>query len=404
MHEIVTDGSIFFGTNLQPGDTNETPEFATAVATLWRWSGDNALRDQNYQFIKDGLNYILTTLVSNGDGWPEGAGMVESTGLGAKKLDVAVYTIRALRDLAEMARSKGDLATLKWATEKAEILQSKFDRDWWDASVGLFADSLALNRKVGTDPMAALGPLPINQLQQFYWINATPMETNIARPDRAETAFHLVEGQTFTGKTGFFQQAKEGGEQASALNTSVMAVAEANYGRMDQSLRYVHFIASELDTEQPGALPELFNSPDYDYFQDFTGRAMVMQAWSSYGVVWPVIYHFLGLRPNIPEREISILPNLPSGWPTLSAVNIRVAEGTMKASASHSGKQYMTEVTAPRGLRIRIGHTLPPQSIITSAALNGHPAAYEVRDTHRGREVIVTTNSGQPLQLVVTIQ
>jgi hypothetical protein len=41
-----------------------------------------------------------------------------------------------------------------------------------------------------------------------------------------------------------------------------MAVAEAKYGRMDESLRYLDFIANELDVEQPGTLPELFPSPD----------------------------------------------------------------------------------------------------------------------------------------------
>jgi hypothetical protein len=50
----------------------------------------------------------LVTASLNPDGWPEGAGMVEATGMGALKLDVAVYTIRALNDLAEMADSKGD--------------------------------------------------------------------------------------------------------------------------------------------------------------------------------------------------------------------------------------------------------------------------------------------------------
>ena len=62
LHEIVTDGSIYFGDVLQNGDVNETAEFATAVATLWRWSGDNSVRDDNYEFIKDGLNYITTKL------------------------------------------------------------------------------------------------------------------------------------------------------------------------------------------------------------------------------------------------------------------------------------------------------------------------------------------------------
>jgi hypothetical protein len=66
------------------------------------------------------------------------------------------------------------------------------------------------------------------------------------------------------------------------------------------------------------------------------GDQLVMQAWSSYGVEWPVIYHFLGVRPNIPEREISVLPDLPPEWPTLSAQNIRVADSTMKASATQT--------------------------------------------------------------------
>jgi hypothetical protein len=410
VHEIVTTGDIYFGTNAQPGDTNETAEFATAVATLWRWSGNSEVRDENYQFIKDGLNYITTQLVSNGDGWPEGAGMVEAAGLGAKKLDVAVYTIRALMDLAEMARTKGDLATFNWAAGRAQTLAAKFDHDWWNPSQNLYADSLALNHPVPTDPSAALGTQPITQLQQLYWINATPMETNIARPDHAVIAFPTLEGPIFTGTTGFYQQGQDlirgikGSRQASALNTSVMAVAEANYGRMSESLRYVTFIASELDTEQPGALPELFDSPDYPYFQDFTSRAMVMQAWSSYGVEWPVIYHFLGVRPDIPNREIWVLPDLPPEWPTLSVDNIRIGGGTMRASATHNGTHYTTKVTTPRGFQLKIGHTLPPDSVITSVTLNGNPSAYEVRDIHRGREVIVTSNSGQSLQLEVTTQ
>ena len=76
-------------------------------------------------FIKAGLKYITSTLDTNKDGWPEGAGMVEAPGLGAEKLDVAVYTVRALKDLAEMAQSKGDFATLDWAEREADALESQ---------------------------------------------------------------------------------------------------------------------------------------------------------------------------------------------------------------------------------------------------------------------------------------
>ena len=314
LHEIVTNGCIYFGTTAQPGDTNETAEFATAVATIWRWSGDNGFRDENYEFIKAGLNYLETTLDTYPDGWPEGAGMVEANGMGAKKLDVAVYTIRALNDLTEMAVSKGDTATAKWASGLAKKLAAKFDSDWWDSSLGLYADSLALNHAVSTDPTATVvkGKAPVTQLEQYYWTNATPMETGFALAAHAATAFPQLEntqlpGPVFTGANGFYQQAEtstmHGSRQASAVNTGVMAVAEANYGRMDESLKYLELVASELDTEQPGALPELFDSPDYQYFQAFTGRAMVMQAWSSYGVEWPIIYHYLGIRPDVPTAS-----------------------------------------------------------------------------------------------------
>jgi hypothetical protein len=406
LHEIVTDGSIYFGTDKQPGDTNETAEFATAVATLWRWSGDNRIRDENYDFIKAGLNYITSSLDSNKDGWPEGAGMVEATGMGAEKLDVAVYTIRALNDLADMAANKGDSATADWARDKSDSLSDKFEHDWWDARVRLYADSLALDHMVKTDPPAQLGSAPITQLQQYFWINATPMETDFATTNHAVTAFPKLEGDLLTGATGFNQQGNgaKGGQQASALNTSVMAVAEANYGRIKESLRYLTFIASELDTEQPGALPELFDSPDYQYFQAFTGRAMVMQAWSSYGVEWPVIYDYLGVRPDVPNGKLTVIPQLPATWPTLSVNNLRVGNGTVAVAATQNGNQYSTKLTAPSGYQVHIGYVIPPGASVASVTLNGRPVAHKLKDTHRGREVIVSTNSGGPIEVVITAQ
>ena len=103
-----------------------------------------------------------------------------------------------------------------------------------------------------------------------------------------------------------------------------MAVAEANYGRTDLSLRYATFIAKELDLEQPGALPELLPSRDYTYFQPFPSRAMVMQAWSSYGVEWPVVYYYLGIRPDLPQGEISIIPGLPSASRLFSILDLEI--------------------------------------------------------------------------------
>ena len=56
------------------------------------------------------MRYINRELDEDGDGWPEGLGNVERTGMGPEKLDNTVYYIRGLYDLADMARSKGDAA------------------------------------------------------------------------------------------------------------------------------------------------------------------------------------------------------------------------------------------------------------------------------------------------------
>ena len=406
IHECVTDGSIYFGTNAQDGDVNETAEFATAVANLWRWSGDNSVRDDNYDFIIAGLNYITTQLVTSGvnpDGWPEGAGMVEANGMGATKLDVAVYTIRALNDLVEMADSKGDSATRDSAAMKAAALTNKFRQDWWISSQGLFADSLALSKMVPTDPPATVGTQPgYTQLEQLFWINATPMETSFALPADAAMAFPQLESSIFTGTTGFYQQGQDlsagiqGNRQASAVNTGVMAIAEANYGRMDQSLRYVQFIADELDVEQPGALPELFDSPDYKYFGGGNpfGGAMVMQAWSSYGIHWPLEELYLGIKPDAPAKTLAVVPDLPGSWKELSINDLNVGSDQIAVSVKRAGINYVTTVSAPAGWSLTIGYTFPVNTQIKSVRLNNSPAAFQIVNTNRGEEIHVQTNSG----------
>jgi hypothetical protein len=114
VHEVTPDGQVYFGANADPGSTDETVKFASAVALVWRWTGDNAFRDNLYDFAVRNMKYALA-LDTDGDGWPEGSGNVERPGMGLEKLDVAVYTIRGLLDLADMAAAKGDKGTARWA-------------------------------------------------------------------------------------------------------------------------------------------------------------------------------------------------------------------------------------------------------------------------------------------------
>src|SRR4051794_23361412 len=124
VHEVVEDGSVYFGSLKHAGNTDETAKFPSLVALIWRWTGDNAFRDDLYPFAVRNMHYVTEQRDKDGDGWPEGLGNVERPGMGDEKLDNTVYTIRGLYDLADLARSKGDAATESWARAKASDLRN----------------------------------------------------------------------------------------------------------------------------------------------------------------------------------------------------------------------------------------------------------------------------------------
>ncbi|MGA8209308.1 MAG: hypothetical protein WB798_04055 [Nocardioidaceae bacterium] len=171
VHEVTSDGQVYFGANGDDGNTDETAKFPSLVALVWRWTGDDAFRDELYPFAVRNLRYVLGRLDADGDGWPEGLGNVERPGMGEEKLDNAVYTIRGLYDLADLAAAKGDDVTRRWAGARARSLAGRFDRTWWAGRAARqYADSL-------DDPGD-------RRVLQRHWIGLTPVEAEIRRPGR----------------------------------------------------------------------------------------------------------------------------------------------------------------------------------------------------------------------------
>ncbi|MCK4726883.1 MAG: hypothetical protein KAT29_13815, partial [Anaerolineales bacterium] len=219
VHEVMSDGSVYFGTIRHPGNTNETAQFAIAVELLWRWSGDNAFLDEMYDFVRDGLHYVTSDLDLNGDNCPEGFGMIERPGMASQKLDVSMYTWQALVGLQDMASTKGDFETAAWAERMANALQQNLE-NWWMPGEKLYADSIENCQE------------SFGHSQQLHWINATPLETSLAPKDRATVVFHILESEDFTGESGLYHTGGgpdgKGETKVWTLPNSVMAVAEAN--------------------------------------------------------------------------------------------------------------------------------------------------------------------------------
>ncbi|TWD79184.1 hypothetical protein FB561_0239 [Kribbella amoyensis] len=433
-HEVVPTGDVYFGSNQSAGNTDETVKFPSAVALLWRWTGDDRFRDEMYDFSVRNLRYAYRELDADQDGWLEGLANVERNGMGSEKLDSTVYLARGLRDLADLAASKRDRATEQWATAKAADLEQRFEAQWWVPQALGYADSI-------DDP-----DNPANDntpIFQRHWTGVTPMEAQLARPGRpmtplaspehAELALDQREKSCYTGEFGLFHTGTgptsdpAGNPGAScdpvvsqvkseraifSLNTSIMAVAEGNFGRLGKKQQQVYTTGNariQLDPkvwETPGAMPEIAPSPDAPANIDrpMYDRSMALQAWGAYGVLWPVITQQLGVAPELGHGRLAIVPQLPEGQPKVAGSNIRLGSGAADVSASLVNKELRTEVTVKGvGAKVTVGAVLPTGAKVAAVTVNGRTARYEVVQTTRGTEVRVDAR-GSSTSLRITLR
>ena len=394
-HEIVTDGSVYFGANTDDGNTDESVKFPSAVALVWRWSGDDRFRDDLYDFSRRAMRYVVDTLDKDKDGWPEGLGNVEREGMGGEKLDNTVYLIRGLIDLTDLAVSKGDTATRVWALNLLRRLRPSFDRTWWNEASQQYADSLGEGNA---------------QLQQQHWIGVTPMETGLAPRGHANTALDARETDCFSGTApfnpGLFHTGCTGGPEGKgervvfSLNTAIKAVADGNYGRFEQQRRYTDANAKTMLDEQPGALPEILPSPDQNRNIDrcWTCRSMFMQAWGHYGTAWPVIAQQLGVKPDVGNGRLTVAPAVTG----IRGRSIRIGDKGTVAVRALRGRTVVT--LRSRDVRVlHIGATLPHGTKVGTVRLDGKRVATVLTATTAGVEVLVRVPRPQGRH-VVTIE
>jgi hypothetical protein len=195
------------------------------------------------------------------------------------------------------------------------------------------------------------------------------------------------------------------------LTTSIQSIGEGNYGRLGpgQQQRYTHALAETMFSEpatggtpdeQPGAMPEIFPSPDQGANIDrcWTCRSMFMQAWGNYGTAWAVVHQWLGVRPQLGRGEIAIVPQVPAGQTSVAGRDIRLGKGSADVTASHTGSRYTTEIDVQvNGIKdVLIGHTLPRGATPDSVSLDGVQISdFVTRETNRGVEVTVPTDGGR---------
>ena len=352
VHEVTTAGAIS-----NPGNSQETAQWIMTAGKLVAWSGDIGLAREMYPAMKQGLAWLLGEMDPDGNMFPGGYGIMEVLGLNAELIDVAVYTQQALEASSRVGRLLGDSGSAARYERQARELEARINERFWveeetsyadfhgtraqavSAAEGarkqlglkgedkltprereLMADYTRLGRRFAAMPDTSRG-----WLTNKNWVIATPMEVAIAPRERALRALDRIRRENL-GPHGPYLSAVER-LRMMTIATGVQAVAEARYGRTEQALWYMGRIVETFNRVTPGSISEMM--PDEGGFTI---------AWTSYGIVTPLVEHVFGIAPDATRRTVTFDPHLPSGWNDMRIEDLPVGDNLISFAARRTAK------------------------------------------------------------------
>ena len=372
IHEVSTNGSVY-----NPGLLSETALFITLLKNYFEWTGDKEFITKLFPEVKNGIKWLLDN-DTDGNGYPNGNGLMEIPGLDKEMIDVAVYTQQALSSASELAIVMGDNKLATDYQKSADDLKEKINKEWWNDSARSFGDfrgtvaeakPILKGAMIRADTLKKpwvvadlketekqLGKYPANQQipHVIYrnWVVNTPLETGVADFEKGKEA--LETAKKYENPYGVYVTGIDRTEEADSMvlksrkrifsytgavmtiPTGVQAVAAANYGKPEDALRYITMLHRSFSYALPGSMYEV--SPDF---------GMVVQAWNNYGVDVPIIDHFFGIKPDAYKKSISISPNMPSDWKDASIDNVRIGSNSFSLAVSRKSdhKEYIIRQT-----------------------------------------------------------
>jgi glycogen debranching enzyme len=345
-----------------------------------------------YPAMTMGIHWLLGDMDQNKDLFPEGYGIMEVAGLNAELIDVAVYTQQALEATARIAGVLSDPGAADRYRRLAAELKARINERFWIEAEGSYADFYGSRQQAIRAAQGAIKQISLKganeltgrdkELIGYYeelkakfsampdasrgwltsknWVITTPMETGIAAPARAIRLLDRIRHEN-SGEYGPFLSAVER-QAMMTISTGVQAVSEARYGRTDEAMWYVNRIVQTFNRVSPGSISEMM--PDHGCFTI---------AWTSYGIVLPLIEHVFGVQPDAMNKTVVFDPHLPAGWEDMSIEDLPIGTNLVSFSRARTaeGIQYDIEAKENGWSFVLRGKDLPGSRYF----LNGRPAA-----------------------------
>ncbi|MBX2898494.1 MAG: glycogen debranching protein [Cyclobacteriaceae bacterium] len=355
IHEVSTNGAVF-----NAGNVNETAQYITMLKLYADWTGDKELIIQLFPEVKKGIEWLIKTMDPDGNGYPNGNGMMEIHGLDTEMIDVVAYTQQALASAAVLAGWVGEPQLAIEYQQQADELKRKINAEWWsdqEKSFGDFRGTVAEAKPIVAAALVradTLGkPWAVKELKSteqkmktyasgkhfpfvvyHNWVVNTPLETGVADQVKAKAA--LQTATKYENPFGVYVTGIDRSDEPDSvvlksrkktfsytgavmtLPTGVQAVAAATYGAPNEALGYIKKLQQSFSYALPGSMYEV--SPDF---------GMVVQAWNIYGVAVPIIRSFFGIEPRAMEEQILLSPHLPDAWPEAAIDQVKVGANSI---------------------------------------------------------------------------
>jgi glycogen debranching enzyme len=354
MHEIrrgpaSTDA---LGGNVYYGSVDATPLFVMLLGEAWRWGADDASvrallpaadaaltwAERHGDTDGDGfIEYRRATdrgLINQGwkdsfDGINDAAGHVADTPVAL--CEVQGYHYAALLARAELADAFDDPGRAAALRSRAEDLKARFLDAFWLADRGWYAVALD-GRKRQIDALTS-------NVGHCLW-------TGIATDEHAERmverllADDMSSGfglRTLASTMGAYNPMSYHNGSIWPHDTAIAIAGLMRYAHVPGAVALAERLADGLldaATAFGGRLPELYCGFSRTQFRLPVPypTSCSPQAWSSAAPLL-LVRSFLGLEPHVPQRRLTVHPQLPTSWGRVALHDLRLGDRTVHIQA-----------------------------------------------------------------------
>lgn len=302
-HEISSDGVLLGWDHIQI-----TPQWIAVCLDYYAWSLDSDFLHEVYPLCRKLLDDVQAHADSDGDGFPEGHGLMEESEFKAdwEELSSASYLYTALRAVACMAELEGDRADARAYRRRANDYQHRFNDIWWNREEAIWNGAFTASGE----------PRPYH-----FWNVVFPQKSGVAIASRGNEAMERIVRHWVNDAWGMVGRYTPGRDQSQEgvgiVHNNLCATSAFSYGKGDlgwQLLKLTTQSVFDLQHSCLGLFPEC--QPGL--------CSNISQLWSYATFMESILMGLAGIIPSVEEGIINIHPFFPDELSFVSVDRMQV--------------------------------------------------------------------------------